>query len=107
MRIPIRLATLALAGYGVWALYDRYGPRLARLRPPLQEFSDRATTAAKGAVDNVSRSADQAAGAVEDATSEVQRAAQDLADEATRRLTSDEGTGSGAEQPGMDSISST
>jgi ABC-type transporter Mla subunit MlaD len=88
MRMLIRLVTLALAGYGAWSLYERYGSQTRELEPPVREFSDRATAAAKDAAENVGRSAQDAASAVGDATSELQRAARDLADETGRRLSS-------------------
>jgi len=88
MRLLIRLAMLALAGYGAWRLYEQYGPRAKELRGPAQEFSDRTTTAVQDAVQNVSRAAGQAASSVRDAEAEVERAARDAADEAERRLSS-------------------
>jgi hypothetical protein len=89
MRMLIRLAILALAGCGAWSLYDRYGARSRRLRPPLREAAIRATAAAKGAGEQVGQSAQQAVKAVEDAAAEIQRAAGNFADEAGRRLNAD------------------
>jgi hypothetical protein len=88
MRWLIRLATLALAGYGAWSVYDRYGSRSRQLEPAVRQFSDRATAAAKGAAENVGRSAQDAASSVGEATSEMHRAVKDLTDETGRRLSS-------------------
>jgi len=90
MRLLIRVVILGLAGYGAWCLYDRYGAASASMRGPVQDFSSRASTAARDAARQVGasaqRAADESRDAVSDATSEVSRAAQDLGDEAERRM---------------------
>jgi hypothetical protein len=86
LRTLIRLVVLALAGYGVWKLFDEYGGRAKDLSGPIETFSDRATTAARDAAQGVGSAAHQAAVAVEDSAEKIARAAKDSADEAARHL---------------------
>jgi hypothetical protein len=89
MRILIKLVVLALAGYGAYALYEKYGNRVPALSGPAQEFGDRVSTAAHNAADTLSDSGTQAASAIKDAAAEAQRAAQDAVAAANRGLATD------------------
>jgi hypothetical protein len=80
MRLLLRLVILALAGYGVKALYDRYGTHAGELQRPASEFIDRASSA-------LGRSAEQARGSVAGAAAEVRDAAAGLGDELSRATT--------------------
>jgi hypothetical protein len=92
MRILIKLVVLALAGYGGYSLYEKYGNRIPALRGPAQEFGDRVTSAAHDAGDTLSGSVSQAAGAVKDVAAETRRAATDAATAASQALTEDDET---------------
>ena len=91
LRPLIRLVVLALAGYGAWKLYEEYGSRAKNLGGPIETFSDRATTAARGAAEGVGSAAHQAAVAVEDSAEKIALAAKDSANEAARTLGSNTG----------------
>ncbi len=87
MRILFRLILLALAGYGVKSLWDRYGDRVRSLEPVGSEFAD----TARGAANDVASQAADAGRSVADTArqkaDELRAAARDAADEATERMT--------------------
>jgi hypothetical protein len=86
MRIMLRLAILALAGYGAWRLYDEYGKQLPGMRPRFDEFSARTKRATGRAADRVSVDAEDARGAIRDAAVDVRDAAADAGASAQRNL---------------------
>ena len=99
-RLLFRLAILALAGLGVWAIYQKFGDRLRRLGGPAQDFADRATDAARDAghvfgdagsraVDAVTKAAGEMTDAASTAADKISDAASDAGHTAAGELAKD------------------
>jgi hypothetical protein len=86
MRTLFRLSVLGLAGYGVKALYDRYGDRLRSLGGPAEELTERAAHTATDLKDDLAAAGDLVGGSVRATAEDLRLAAEDAADEARRRL---------------------
>jgi len=82
----IRLGVLALAGYGAWTLYDKYGRQLPRLRTPMSEFAERTTDATQHAARRVGAATHDATDAIKDLTTQVEDAVSDASDDAIHTL---------------------
>jgi hypothetical protein len=86
MRSLLRLIVLALAGYGAWSLYEKYGQRLSSLAAPAKEFSQRATGTAESAADRLRGAGKEAAESLKSAAVELDEAATDAGAAAMRTL---------------------
>ncbi len=86
MRSLLRLIILALAGYGAWSVYEKYGQRLGGLTAPAKEFSQRATNTAESAADRLRGAGKEAADSLKSAAVELDEAATDAGNSAMRTL---------------------
>jgi hypothetical protein len=86
MRIMLRIAILALAGYGAWKLYDEYGQQLPDVRSSLDELSTRTKRATDRAGNQVGADAEDASRAIGDAAVDVRDAAADAGTSAHRNV---------------------
>ena len=77
MRLLIRLIGLALAGYGAWVLYDKYGTRVKDLAGPAKDFSERARATADSTANTFRDAGKDIAESLRSSASEIDSAASD------------------------------